>query len=341
MKIDAFAHILPPRYTVRLEQLVGAGALSTRVRGYEPWIREDPALCDLDARWRVLEPFPDYMQVLTLAVPPVDEMGDAAATVSLARLANDEMAGLVAAHPDRFFGFAAALPMGDPDAAASELERCITELGAFGAQLHTNVAGRPLDGPELEPVLAVAHEHEATLWIHPTRSDAWADYPTERRSRYGIWWSLGWPYETSVCMARLVYSGAVQRFGRIHFLCHHAGAMVPHFAGRLASPIEDPERRAIMAGLTETPVELFRRFYADTAMFGAGHAVRCAVDFFGPRHVLFGTDMPLGGPEVVHDTIGDVEALDLTTAERELILEGNARRIFARAPRPAAAGTTR
>lgn len=337
MKIDAFAHILPPHYTTRLERLVEAGALSNRVRGYEPWIREDPALCDLDARWRVLEPFPDYAQVLTLAVPPVDELGDAPATAELARMANDELAALVAAHPERFFGFAAALPMGDPDAAANELHRCLTELGAFGAQLHTNVAGRPLDDPELEPVLAVADEHQATLWIHPTRSDAWADYPREPRSRYGIWWSLGWPYETSVCMARLVYSGTLQRFSQVHFLCHHAGAMIPHFAGRLASPIEDPERDAIMAGLTEAPLDLFRRFYADTAMFGAGHAVRCAVEFFGPDHVLFGTDMPLGGPKVVHDTIADVEALGLATAEQDKIFEGNARRIFSRSVSPAAA----
>lgn len=337
MKIDAFAHILPPHYAARLEHLVASGALSARVRGYEPWVREDPALCDLDARWRVLEPFPDYAQVLTLAVPPVDELGDPGSTAELARLANDEMAALVAAHPDRFFGFAAALPMGDPQAAAAELDRCVTQLGALGAQLHTNVAGRPLDEPRYEPVFAVAHEHEATLWIHPTRSEAWADYPLEDRSLYGIWWSLGWPYETSVCMARLVYSGTLERYPDIRFLCHHAGAMVPHFAGRLASPVEDPEREAIVARLGDAPVELFRRFYADTAMFGAGHAVRCAVEFFGPGHVLFGTDMPLGGPKVVHDTIADVEALALSPAEQHQIFEGNARRIFARSAKPAAA----
>jgi predicted TIM-barrel fold metal-dependent hydrolase len=341
MKIDAFAHILPPRYTARLERLVGQGVPSVRVRGYAPWIREDPALCDLEARWRVLEPFPDYVQVLTLAVPPVDELGDVSATADLSRQVNDEMAELVAAHPHRFYGFAGALPMGDPDAAASELHRCLTELGAFGAQLHTNVGGRPLDEPEMEPVLAVANEQRATLWIHPTRSDAWPDYPVEDRSRYGIWWSLGWPYETSVCMARLVYSGTLERFAQVRFLCHHAGAMVPHFAGRLASPIEDPQREAIMAGLAEAPLDLFRRFYADTAMFGAGHAVRCAVEFFGPEHVLFGTDMPLGGPKVVRDTIADIDALELDAAARHQIFEGNAARIFSGSARAAAATTER
>ena len=77
---------------------------------------------------------------------------------------------------------------------------------------------------------------DGVLWIHPTRSPVWADYPSEKRSEYGIWWSLGWPYETSVCMARLVYSGCFDRYPGLRVITHHAGAMVPHFSGRLASP---------------------------------------------------------------------------------------------------------
>jgi uncharacterized protein len=111
-------------------------------------------------------------------------------------------------------------------------------------------------------------------------------------------------------------------------ITHHAGAMVPHFSGRLASPLEDPNRDGIMAGLKAEPMDYFRRFYADTAMFGASHAVRCAVEFFGTDHMLFGTDMPLGGPTVVADTIADIEALGLPQAETEAIFAGNARRVL-------------
>jgi aminocarboxymuconate-semialdehyde decarboxylase len=75
-------------------------------------------------------------------------------------------------------------------------------------------------------------------------------------------------------------------------------------------------------------MDYFRRFYADTAMFGASHAVRCAVEFFGTGHVLFGTDMPLGGPTVVADTIADIEALGLPQAEADAIFAGNARRVL-------------
>jgi aminocarboxymuconate-semialdehyde decarboxylase len=111
-------------------------------------------------------------------------------------------------------------------------------------------------------------------------------------------------------------------------ITHHAGAMVPHFAGRLASPIEDPDRADIMASLEHDPMHYFRQFYADTAMFGASHAVRCAVDFFGADHVLFGTDMPLGGPTVVADTIADITSLGLPGAQADAIFGGNARRLL-------------
>jgi aminocarboxymuconate-semialdehyde decarboxylase len=129
-------------------------------------------------------------------------------------------------------------------------------------------------------------------------------------------------------MARLVYSGVFDRFPGLRVLAHHAGAMVPHFAARLASPIEDPDRDAIMSGLAADPMEYFHRFYADTAMFGAAHAVRCAVGFFGTGQVLFGTDMPLGGPSVIADTIADIEALGLPDADAEAIFAGNARRVL-------------
>src|SRR5215467_15338901 len=112
-KIDAFAHILPPSYARRLEAVMSGGAVSDRILGYQPWIHEDPVLTDLGARWRVMDAFDDYVQVLTLAVPPPAELGGPAMARDLARAANDELAGLVRDHPDRFAGFSAALPMND------------------------------------------------------------------------------------------------------------------------------------------------------------------------------------------------------------------------------------
>jgi uncharacterized protein len=326
VKIDAFAHISPVRYLDRIEPILAGPGASAAVSEHGPWLRADPVLFDLDARWRALEQFGDYRQVLVLAAPPLEELGEPAVTRDLARLANDEMAALVHAH-DRFAGFAASLPLNDVDASLVELDRAVSELGALGFQIYSNVNGIPLDDPRFEPLFARAEELDLVIWLHPTRSPAWADYPAEARSLHGIWWSIGWPYETAAAMCRLVYSGVLEAHPGLRILTHHAGAMIPYFSGRFRE-VQTEDQRPALERLPAEPLDYFHRFYADTAVFGAPHALRCAIDFFGPERVLFGTDMPLGGQGVVADTIADVESLGLPEAQRRQLYEGNARSLF-------------
>ncbi len=328
MQLDAYAHIVPPRFAARVERLIAERGVPDRIKLFDPWLYEDPVLTDLDARWRLLEPYPDYRQVLVLGVFPVDELGPPELTRALARDVNDELAGLVRDHPDRFAGFAASLPLNDPDAALEELERSRRDLGANGVLIHTNVAGLPLDDPRFEPIFARAHELGAAIWLHPTRSPVWPDYPTETESRYGIWWSLGWPYETAVAMTRLVFSGHLERYPDLTVITHHAGGMVPHVSGRLDTIQAEDQREAFAHTFKKPALDYFRQFYVDTAMFGAPHAVRCAVEFFGPGHVLFGTDMPLGGPAVIEDTIADLRRLGLAAADEQAVFSGNAQRLL-------------
>jgi predicted TIM-barrel fold metal-dependent hydrolase len=328
MRIDAYAHIVPERFLARLERLLASGPPTERVRFFEPWLYEDPVLTDLDVRWRLLDPFDDYRQVLVLGVFPVDELGPPELTRELAREANDELAELVRSYPDRFAGFAASLPLNDTEAALEEFDRAHSELGAAGVLMHSNVAGLPLDDPSLEPVFARAHELDAAIWLHPTRSPIWPDYPTERESLFGIWWSLGWPYETAVAMTRLVFSGHLERYPGLKVLTHHAGGMIPHFSGRLDSVQTEDQREAFERTFKRPALDYFRQFYVDTALFGAPHALRCAVDFFGAEQVLFGTDMPLGGPSVVPATIADVQSLGLPAAAENAVFAGNALRVL-------------
>lgn len=328
MQIDAYAHIVPPRFLSRVERLLAANGVPDRVKLFEPWLYEDPVLTDLDARWGLLEPYPDYRQVLVLGVFPVDELGPPELSRSLAREVNDELAELVRQHPDRFVGFAASLPLNDADASVEELERAHRELGANGVLMHTNIAGLPLDDPRFEPLFARAQGLEAAIWLHPTRSPIWADYPTETESRYGIWWSLGWPYETAVAMTRLVFSGHMERYPRLKVITHHAGGMVPHFSGRLDTVQTEDQREAFENTFKKPALDYFRQFYVDTAMFGAPHAVRCAAAFFGAERILFGTDMPLGGPDVISATIRDLEDLGLPADQEHAIFAGNAERVL-------------
>ena len=80
--------------------------------------------------------------------------------------------------------------------------------------------------------------------------------------------------------------------------------------------------------LPRPPLVYFKRFYADTALFGAPNAVQCVLDFFGPDHVLFGTDMPLGPPSAIEATIADLEASDLTESQKDAVYAGNAARVL-------------
>jgi uncharacterized protein len=331
--IDAFAHIVPPRYLERIERLLADWQPSERVKLYGSWLYEDEVLGGLDARFRLLDGFPDYRQVLVLGVFPTEELGDGRRAADLARAVNDELAELVRDHPDRFVGFAAELPLNDVDASLEELDRAVGELGALGAQIHTNVQGVPLDDPRFEPLFARFHELDRTAWLHPTRSPIWPDYPTEPESRYGIWWSLGWPYETAAAMARLVYAGHMERFPGLKILTHHGGGMIPHFSGRLDAVQTDDQREVFEEVFKRPALDYFRMFYADTAFFGAPHGLRSSVEFFGPGNVLFGTDMPLGGPQVIPDTLADVRAVGLAPEDEQKVLRGNAERVLGLAVR--------
>jgi len=326
--IDAFAHIIPPRFFARIETLLETWQPSERVRLYRSWLREDEVLGDLDARRRLLDQFPDYRQVLVLGVYPMEELGDPATATALSREVNDELAGLVADHPDRFAGFAAELALNDVDAGIQEFERAVEDLGALGAQIHTNVHGVSLDDPRFEPLFAKAHELDRALWLHPGRSVTTPDFPTEPDSRFGIWWSLGWPYETAVTMARLVYSGHMERYPGLKIVTHHGGGMIPHFSGRLDAVQTEDQREAFEQVFKRPALDYFRMFYADTSFFGAPHGLRSSVEFFGVDHMLFGTDMPLGGPQVIPDTLADLRAVGLPAEDERKILQGNAERVL-------------
>src|SRR5687768_4826967 len=140
MKIDMFCHILPPKYFERMT------AISTRGAYMQKRVRDIPSMVDLDERFRMMDLFGDYVQVLSLAAPPIEAYsGDDGA--AMARLANDTMAETVARHPDRFPAFIASVAMNDVDGTLQEIDRALTDLQAVGIQIFTNVNGRPLDDP--------------------------------------------------------------------------------------------------------------------------------------------------------------------------------------------------
>ena len=332
MKIDIFPHILPRKYFERMLQIAPPGmALQKRMAGI-------PALVDVELRFRMMDRHEGYVQVLTLANPPLEVVARPRDSPDLASLANDEMAALVARHPDRFPGFVASLPMNNPDASLEEIDRAVSQLGATGVQIFTNVGGQPLDRPEFQPIFARMAEHRLPIWLHPARPATVPDYAGEPRSKYDLWWAFGWPFETSVAMGRLVFSGLFDRHPELIVITHHLGAMVPFCAGRvgggldqLGSRSDDPEDVAALGRLRKRPIDYFRMFYGDTALFGAWHAMESGLAFFGADHVLFGTDFPFDpeqGPGFIRDTIAAMDRMRASDDDKARIYEGNARRLL-------------
>lgn len=333
-RIDVYSHILPPDYFVQMQRLVvDRGALKR-------WL-ELPALHDIDARLEMMAAFgDDFQQVLTLSSPPIELLAGPAQSPDLARLANESMHELTRKHPGRFPWFVASLPMNNVEASLHETEYALDELGAVGVQVFTNVNGRPLDDPEFAPLFALMAARDLPIWMHPTRSAAASDYRTENRSRFEIWWAFGWPYETSVAMARLVFGGVLERHPDLKVITHHLGAMIPFFEGRidlgwghqLGSRTSGPDSAELAGRLSKPPIEYFRRFYADTAVSGSRLALRCGLDFFGPDRVLFGSDCPFdpeGGPAFIREMIAAIDDLQLPRDVQRLLYEDNFRRLIA------------
>ena len=332
MKIDIYPHILPKRFAERIFSLPATG-LNMQKR-----FREVPALTDLDLRFRIMDRYGDYVQVLTLCSPPVEVLGTPQETPELACIANDGMAELVEKYPDRFPGFVASLPMNNPEAAFKEIERAITGLGATGIQIFSNVNGRSLDEPEFQPLFARMAAFNLPIWLHPTRAPSFPDYQTEKRSRYDLWWVFGWPYETTIAMGRLVFSGIFDRHPNLAIITHHMGAMLPYFEGRagpgldqLGSRTDDPDDAVALGRLRRRPLDYFRMFYADTALSGALPATECGLAFFGADRVLFATDMPFDpekGPGFIRETVRVIDNMRASQEDKQKIYEGNARRML-------------
>jgi predicted TIM-barrel fold metal-dependent hydrolase len=288
---------------------------------------------------KMMEDFPGYQQVLTLSNPPIELIAGPDESPALARLANDGMAEIRDAHPDKFPAFVAALPMNNVPEALKEMERAITVLGARGIQIFTNVNGRPLDDEEFWPIFdAAVNRFDVPIWMHPARGANMPDYASESKSLYEIWWTFGWPYETSAAMARMVFSGFFDRLPEIKVITHHMGAMIPFFDGRVGPGLDqfgsrtsDEDYEGLLKRMAKRPIDYFRMFYADTALAGGKSGLQCGLDFFGSRQVVFATDCPFdpeGGPMFLRTIPQAIDELGLDVADREGIYFRNALRLL-------------
>lgn len=280
MKIDAFAHTLP----------VG---LLKAIQAEVPDIIEKnaflqiPALTDLKIR---RENYPAGVKqiISNVNLNPEDYFsGDKAA--DLCELGNDELLKLVQDNADIFEAAVAMVPMNNLSKAIEIIDQQVAK-NFVGVQLFTRALGKSIADKEFEPIFAEMSKLDLPIFLHPVFD--------ERKPDNNI--TFSWEYELTQAMYQIVKAGYFEKYPNLKIIVHHAGAVVPFFAGRIKYTMSAQEASD------------FQKFYVDTAILGNPKALELAVDYFGPSHVLFGTDapfavMPSGATNEVIQAIDDMQ----------------------------------
>ncbi len=327
MKIDAYAHIVPPK----LKDFIWNTKSNAIVEKFQRKIGVYLSLYNLDERFRIMDKCPDRVEVLTLAWISVHDIADnPEEAIELAQRINDSLAELIIKYPDRFVAAAAVLPLKYMDAAISELDRAVNQLKMKGLLIRHPVDGKPLDSPEFMPLYERMSYYNLPIYLHPIRDIEFADYPIIGKSKHDIFRTFGLPYETTATMSHFVFGGVLQKYPDLKIITHHCGGMVPYLAQRIVSHYnmtEELQKLGFTEGLSEPVINYFRKFYNDTAIQGNTPALMCAHHFFGADHLLFAHDMPFDaelGEYGMRSTIEAIEQMDISDTDKKKIFADNA-----------------
>lgn len=265
------------------------------------------------------------VQVVSLTAAGTQSM-EAAEAVSLAREANDALAGAVRARPDRLQGFA-TLPTPDPQAAARELSRAVTDLGFHGALVFGRTRDRNADDPANWPIYEAAAHHRAPLYFHPqapvpaVRQAIYAGYGDPIDAAFATF-GLGWHYEIGIQILRLILSGVFDRFPDLQIITGHWGEVVMFYLDRI-------DGMGRFAKLARAPSDYFRTNISVTPSgIWSERYLRWALEVIGAERLMFSTDYPYRF-EPDGRARRFLEEADLSDADRAAIAHGNWERMVA------------
>ena len=293
--IDVFAHVLPSRFYERMLRI--EPSIPTTYAFFN-----NPVLTDMAERRRHWDG--ETRQVISIVnALPEDYVGPSEAA-SLCWEANEELIAMCRADADMFEAAVLMVPMNDVGEAVRIVrEQVLPNEDVVGIQVFTRALGKSIASDEFRPLFAELAKTDVPAWLHPVFD--------LRKPDNNIVFS--WEYELTQAMLQMVQADFFRDMPHLKVICHHAGAMVPFFAGRVERIL--PSEQAAD----------FRRFYVDTAILGNPSALRLAVDYYGADHVLFGTDAPLGilPAGATREILSAIDEIGLTTSDRDAVLEGN------------------
>jgi len=263
------------------------------------------------------------VQVLSLTTPALHDLGGAG--IELARRANDAVAAAIARRPDRFQGLA-SLPVGEPEAAARELERCIRTLDFKGTMLCGRVGEQNIDHPDLRPIFETASRLGVPILLHPrtppisVRSAYYSGFAPEVDAALAMY-GLGWHYDAGIQFVRLILSGTFDRLPGLQVILGHWGEVVLFYAERLAALDR-------VSGLDHPIATYLRRnlYITASGMFSADYFAR-AMAIVGADRLLFSTDYPYQY-RPGNDARRFLDACDLNEGDKEAFAHGNWERLL-------------
>jgi len=217
------------------------------------------------------------------------------ADVAMTRQLNDMVAEWTSAYPDRFIG-SFTLPMSDPDAMLSELDRAVNQLKLNVAAMPANVGGRYLGDPSFNMLWEAIERLNVPVFVHPHGvSDLWFQ-------DYRMWNSIGQSIEEVKVMTSLIYEGVMDKYPRLKIVMAHGGGYFPHYLGRLDRNVTNyPETTRNISG---KPSDYLRRFFYDTCVYDPA-VLQVLISKVGVDRLVMGSDFPVGEM----DPIGFIKAL--------------------------------
>jgi aminocarboxymuconate-semialdehyde decarboxylase len=285
-------------------------------RPFNNWVVN---IFDIDRRLHYMERSRMDMQALSVHASMFFYGADSETGTSYSRKLNDSIAKIVAEYPGHFFGLA-TVPMQDPAQACDELTRAVNILGMKGAVIGSNVNGRNLDEMQFRPFFAMIEELGVPLFIHPRYV-----LGEERLRNFGMGPTIGFPTDTAVAVASLIFGGVMDNFPRLKVYLAHGGGTLPYLAGRLDQTWRNQPQ--VNATIKVPPSQYLSRFHYDSVVHGQA-SLQFLVESVGAQRVMMGTDYPFYTGE--YKPVEQIESLgELSLADRHSIIERNAPQYFA------------
>ena len=301
-----------PRYTVKE---VRGGLRAIHLDG-APFMTPVPAMFDYALRLKTMDANGVDVCIVSLTCPNC-YWGGAEISLKAAQIMNDDMAAAQRAHPDRLRWFA-SLPWQFAHPALGELERACKD-GASGVMVLANIDGQPLTDPQFETIWNAIDARSLPVLVHPTAPPGVAEMDMQR---FQLTASIGFTFDTSLAIARMIYDGFFERYRNLKIIAGHGGGALPYLIARLDQCFDNIP--ACREKISRRPSEYMPSIHADAVLFSPG-ALDLCVNAFGADNVLYGSDYP--------HTIGDMPGClarvnGLPSSAREKVRGHNAQRLF-------------